>query len=200
MVSALARVLFSLKVIGGEYVPPRGGVIVAANHASYLDIPLLGCALKRKADFVGKSELFKNPMIGFFFRRLGGFPIRREGVDRWAIEEAVRRLKAGRLVVFYPEGRRSEDGQLQRPRPGVGMVAALANVPIVPALIEGTEQILPKQSLRLRLFPVVIKFGPPLNPSTLTASKPDKSAYSQISEAVMAEIEKLKNEQTVEKL
>ena len=193
LVYSLARLCFRLKVIGGENIPPGGGAIIAANHMSYLDIPLLGCSLKRRADFVGKAELFKNPVVGFLFRRLGGFPIKREGIDRLAIEEAVRRLRAGRLVVFYPEGRRSEDGLLQQPKPGIGMVAAKARVPIIPALIEGTEQVLPKRSKRLRFHPVIIKFGPPLDPSKFFEVEMGKIAYTKISQAAMAGIQKLKN-------
>jgi 1-acyl-sn-glycerol-3-phosphate acyltransferase len=158
-----------------------------------LDIPLLGCALKRRADFIGKSELFTNPIVGFLFRRLGGFPIKRGSIDRSALVEAVRRLKAGRLVVFYPEGKRSEDGRLQQPKPGIGMVAVKAQVPIIPALIEGTGQVLPKRSWRLRFHPVVIRFGPPLDPSEFEGVDPDKLTYTKISQAVMEGIQKLTN-------
>jgi 1-acyl-sn-glycerol-3-phosphate acyltransferase len=190
VVFTLARLLLRFKVIGREHVPERGGAIIASNHMSYLDIPLLGCALTRRADFVGKSELFKNPIIGFFFRRLGGFPIKREKVDRLAIAEAVKRLQSGRLLVFYPEGRRSENGQLQQAKPGVGMVAAHARVPIIPAFIEGTERVLPKRSKRLRLHPVVIRFGPPIDPSHFDGFE-GKGLYLEISRRVMHQIHEL---------
>ena len=196
LIYPLARICFRLKVVGGEYIPLGGGAIIAANHMSYLDIPLLGCALERRADFVGKAELFRNPVVSFLFRRLGGFPIKREGIDRLAIEEAVRRLRAGRLVVFYPEGRRSEDGLLQQPKPGIGMVAAKAKVPIIPALIEGTGEVLPKRSKRLRFHPVIIRFGPPLDPMQFAEAergKRGKLYYTKISQAAMAGIQKLKN-------
>ncbi len=193
LVYTLARLFLRMRIIGIENVPRDGGAIIAANHMSYLDIPLLGCALKRRADFIGKSELFRNPIVGFLFRRLGGFPIKRGSIDRSALVEAVRRLKAGRLVVFYPEGRRSEDGHLQRPKPGIGMVAIKAQVPIIPALIEGTGQILPKRSWRLRFHPVVIRFGPPLDPSKFEDTDQDKLTYTKISQAVMEGIQKLTN-------
>ncbi len=197
LVYGLARLLLRLKVIGAQNVPAKGGVIIAANHLSYMDIPLIGCSLSRRADFVGKSELFSRRWVNFFFRRLGGFPIRRSGVDRLAIDEAVRRLKAGRAVVFYPEGRRSEDGRLSRAKPGIGMVAAKARVPIVPALIEGTDKVLPKGSWRIRLHPVTIKFGPPLNPPSSMRSNGNhggKAYYENISQAVMDGIYRLKEE------
>ena len=181
-----------MRVVGIENVPRDGGAIIAANHMSYLDIPLLGCALKRRADFIGKSELFGNPIVGLIFRQLGGFPIKRGRIDRSALAETVRRLKAGRLVVFYPEGKRSEDGRLQQPKPGIGMVAVKAQVPIIPVLIEGTGQILPKRSRRLRFHPVVIRFGPPLDPPKFQEEQ-DKLTYTKISQAVMEGIQKLRN-------
>jgi 1-acyl-sn-glycerol-3-phosphate acyltransferase len=193
LVYTLARLFLRMRVIGIENVPRDGGAIIAANHMSYLDIPLLGCALKRRADFIGKSELFRNPMVGFLFRRLGGFPIKRGSIDRSALVEAVKRLKAGRLVVFYPEGRRSEDGLLQRAKPGIGMVAVKAQVPIIPVLIEGTGQILPKRSWRFRFHPVVIRFGPPLDPSKFEDRNQDKLTYTKISQAVMEGIRELTN-------
>jgi 1-acyl-sn-glycerol-3-phosphate acyltransferase len=193
LVYTLAKLFLRMRVVGVENVPQDGGVIIAANHMSYLDIPLLGCALRRRADFVGKSELFRNPIVGFLFRKLGGFPIKRGSVDRSALVEAERRLKAGRLVVFYPEGRRSEDGRLQRPKPGIGMVAVRAKAPIIPALIEGTGQILPKRSWRLRFHPVVIRFGPPLDPSQFEDIDQGKPTYTKISQAVMEGIQRLAN-------
>lgn len=192
LVYALARLCLQLRVVGGEYVPAWGGAIIAANHVSYLDIPLLGCALKRRADFVGKAELFRNPVLSFLFRRLGGVPIKREGIDRIAISEAVRRLRAGHLVVFYPEGTRSEDGRLQPPKPGIGMVAARAKVPIIPALIEGTGEVLPKRSKRLRFHPVIIRFGPPLDPLRLAGPEKSRFFYTRISQAVMEGIQQLR--------
>lgn len=192
LVYTLARLFLRMRVVGGEHVPREGGAIIAANHMSYLDIPLLASALKRRADFIGKAELFKNPIVGFLFRRLGGFPIKRGSIDRSAIAEAVKRLKAGRLVVFYPEGRRSEDGRLQQPKPGIGMVAVKAQVPIIPALIEGSGQVLPKRSRRLRFHPVVIRFGPPLDPSKFEDTDQGKLTYTKITQGVMEGIQKLR--------
>ena len=194
VVSILARIFLRLRVVGGQNIPTKGGAIIASNHVSYLDIPLLGCALDRRADYLGKSELFRNKLLSFFFRRLGGIPIRRGGVDRSALTEVVTRLKAGRLVVYYPEGKRSRTGELQPLKPGIGMVAARAGVPIVPAFIEGTVRILPKQSKRFRLRPVVVKFGPPVDPSAFGDREDGKAFYLKVSHAVRDSILKLQNE------
>lgn len=156
VVWTLARLFFRIRVIGESHVPREGGVIVAANHNSYFDIPLLGCVLSRRADNIAKSELFQNSILAALFRALGGFPVRRGTIDRQAIGEAVRRLKAGHLLAMYPEGTRSKDGRLQPPKPGIGMMIALSGVKVVPAYIHGTAPVRPFRR-------VTVIFGKPLD-------------------------------------
>lgn len=156
VVSWVAWVLFRLQVQGVEQVPQEGGILIAANHTSYWDIPLLGCSLPRQVDFMGKAELFAVPLVGTFLRALGGFPIRRGQMDRQALVEALRRLQAGRAVGIFPEGRRSPDGRLLPGRPGIGILVATARVPVVPAYLEGTQR-------WTRLPRITIRFGAPLD-------------------------------------
>ncbi|MCG3112536.1 MAG: 1-acyl-sn-glycerol-3-phosphate acyltransferase [Candidatus Manganitrophus sp. SB1] len=156
VVWTLARLFFRIRVIGESYVPREGGVIVAANHNSYFDIPLLGCVLSRRADNIAKSELFRNRLLAALFRTLGGFPVRRGTIDRQAIGEAVRRLKAGHLLAMYPEGTRSKDGRLQSPKPGIGMMVALSGVKVIPAYIDGTAPVRPFRR-------VTVVFGKPID-------------------------------------
>ncbi|MFY9270645.1 MAG: lysophospholipid acyltransferase family protein [Candidatus Manganitrophaceae bacterium] len=185
----LAKILFRLKVIDEIHVPREGGVVVAANHNSYFDIPLLGCALSRRADNMAKSELFRNRFIAFFFRLLGGFPVRRGTIDRRAIDEAVQRLRKGHLLAIYPEGTRSKDGRLQSPKPGIGMIIARSEAKVVPVYIRGTSGI--------RLFqPVTIIFGKPLDfkGETDESRQPEKEGihskalYARISQEIMTQI------------
>jgi 1-acyl-sn-glycerol-3-phosphate acyltransferase len=82
VIGFLARFFFRLRVFGHDCIPKKGGVLIASNHVSYLDIPLLGCAMERKANFIGKVELLRNPVMAFLFRYLNGIPIRRGGVNR----------------------------------------------------------------------------------------------------------------------
>ena len=88
IVRAGARLLFRLQVSGQDHIPRTGGVLIAANHSSYLDIPILGCALPRQASFIGRMDLFSG-IVGTILRYLGWIPIRRERVDRKAFDEAV---------------------------------------------------------------------------------------------------------------
>lgn len=156
VVWTLARLFFRITVIGESHVPREGGVIVAANHNSYFDIPLLGCVLSRRADNIAKSELFRNPLLAALFRALGGFPVRRGTIDRQALGEAVRRLKAGHLLAMYPEGTRSKDARLQPPKPGIGMMVARSGVKVVPAYLQGTGPVRPFRR-------VTVIFGKPLD-------------------------------------
>jgi len=189
VVFALAKCFFRLKVIDVANVPKEGGVIVAANHNSYFDIPLLGCALHRPADNIAKSELFQIRLIAFFFRALGGFPIRRGHADRKAIGEAVRRLKAGRLLSYYPEGTRSKDGKLQKGKSGIGWVVAGSGATVVPAYIKGTH---PTRIFRR----VTIRFGSPIDFKALLKKSDHegmqaKNLYGTISSEIMGKIAEL---------
>ncbi len=192
VVYAVARVFFRLQVIGRENVPVSGGVIVAANHNSYFDIPLLGCALPREASYLAKAELFRIPLFSSFLKVMGGIPIRRGGVGREAISETLYRLRAGRLVVIYPEGARSSTGKIQPPKPGLGKIVSESNVAVVPAYIQGCAS--------LRLFrKVTIIFGRPLHFQSLEVepgrgSIRAQSHYATIARSVMSEVARLGQE------
>lgn len=166
-IGIFAHLFFPLRIIGSENIPEEGGVIIAANHLSYLDIPLLGYSInkttRRHADFMAKKELFAVPILGFLFRKLSSFPIDREKVDRAGLREAVKRLRSGRMVAIYPEGTRSCDGRLHAGKPGVGMIVRMSGKKVVPAAIQGTDKALPPGRWLARPHPVTIKFGRPLD-------------------------------------
>ncbi len=195
LVSWMARVFFRLRVEGLQNVPPEGPLIIASNHASHLDIPLLGCSLSRKVHFVGKSELFKIPVLGFLFRQLGGIPLKREGIDRQAMAKIETHLREGHVLVVYPEGRRTTTGSLQRPKAGIGMIAAKTRAPVVPAYIEGTYHVLPKGKKWFRMAPVRIRFGPPvpLLPEG-NGSSGGRTDYQAVADRIMNEISALARE------
>jgi 1-acyl-sn-glycerol-3-phosphate acyltransferase len=157
-----ARWYLRLEVIGREHVPPSGGLLVAGNHVSYLDIPMLASALGRRADFMGKQELFSHPVIGWFYRQLGSFPIRRGGVVKEALDEAVHRLRDGRVVVIYPEGQISLSGELLPPKPGIGVLVARSGVPVLPAYVAGTDLAMPKGRWWIWPRPVTVLIGRPV--------------------------------------
>jgi 1-acyl-sn-glycerol-3-phosphate acyltransferase len=193
-VRLLATVLWRLRVSGGPHIPKTGGVLIAANHASYLDIPILGCGMFRRAWFMGRTDLFSGP-AAWLMRHMGWIPIRRERVDRTAFEEAIRRVKAGQAVVIYPEGGRSEDGRLQPGKPGVGIIVAATDCPVVPAYLGGTYDVLPPGAKWFRLRPIRVIFGAPIDFSALVkemdSESKKKELYQRISQEIMDRIAKL---------
>jgi 1-acyl-sn-glycerol-3-phosphate acyltransferase len=193
-VRLLATVLCRLRVSGAPHIPKTGGVLIAANHASYLDIPILGCGMFRRAWFMGRIDLFSGP-AAWLMRHMGWIPIRRERVDRTAFEEAIRRVKAGQAVVIYPEGGRSEDGRLQPGKPGVGIIVAATDCPVVPAYLGGTYDVLPPGAKWIRLRPIRVIFGAPIDFSALLkemdSESKKKELYQRISQEIMDRIAEL---------
>lgn len=195
----LAKIIFRLRIVGHSNIPNEGRVIIAANHASYLDPPLVGCSIVRRVNFMAMAELFRNPFCRAMYRVLGGFPVKRREADAGAIRHAVRLLKDGKVVMIFPEGTRSYDGRLQEPRGGVGMIVALSRAKVVPAFIKGTEKALPRDSWRLKAIPVTIYFGRPLDFADELKGLDDKKVlsdkrkmlYNIINMKIMDEIAKL---------
>src|SRR5512136_908206 len=121
---ALLGAAFGLRVEGAGNVPRTGPLLVACNHISELDPPVLGSAMPRTLNFMAKKELFRGSFWRFFFRQLRAFPVDREGVDRAALRKAAEVLAAGNALAVFPEGTRSTDGSMLPPKHGLGFLAA----------------------------------------------------------------------------
>ena len=172
----------------GEYLFPKtGGVIVAANHASFFDIPFLGCAIRRRVVFLGRANLFPNQFLSWILQRLGWIPLKTNRLDRKAFGVALDYLKAGTPVVIFPEGTRTEDGKLQLGRPGIGYLVEESQCQVIPAYISGTFKVLPMGAKWPRLFPVSVFFGKSICfPGSDATNK--KHQYEMIGQSVMEHI------------
>lgn len=182
------KVFNRLEVIGYENIPEKGGVIVAANHVSYLDPPVIGVALKRQAAFIAKERLFRIPLIGRGIKAFS-FPVKRDRPQPSTIKEAVSRLKRGGVLVLFPEGGRSANGSFLDAKRGVGMIAATSSTPVVPALIEGTDRAFPVGARFFRPAKIRVVFGTPLK---IEKKETDKHFQERISREIMERIKKLK--------
>ncbi len=188
-----AWVCFRYRVEG--HVPSTGGVLVAANHASYLDIPLLGCGMMRRARYLGRSDLFPFPVVNGVLQSLGWIPLRLGRLDRQAFGKAISLIQAGKVVVIFPEGGRSHDGHLRPPKAGIGVIVSQTGCPVVPAYIRGTFDVLPIGARWPRWRRVTVRFGEPLTFKTggRTDKVETKRFYEQVSRTVIEHIAALGN-------
>jgi 1-acyl-sn-glycerol-3-phosphate acyltransferase len=168
---ALCRVIttcmFDLKVYGAHRVPAEGGVLLISNHQSYLDPVLLGVRLKRPLSYMAKSELFRNPVFAWLIRSLGAFPVKQGAGDVGAMKETIARLQEGRALNIFPEGSRTETGELLPIEKGVGLVIRKAKVPVVPVVIDGSFGAWPKGHKLFRSHPIRILYGHPIDMSSM---------------------------------
>jgi 1-acyl-sn-glycerol-3-phosphate acyltransferase len=155
--------MFDLKVYGLERIPTTGGVLLLANHASFLDPPLIGTQLRRPASYLARSGLFEIPVFGQVIPRLNAFPVRQGAGDIGAVRETIRRLKEGHVLTVFPEGGRTETGELQPLAGGFTLIVRKVDVPVIPVGIEGSFQAWRRGKSLPQCAPVRVKFGPPMD-------------------------------------
>lgn len=152
------------RVTGRKNFPARGAAILAPNHIADCDPPFVGLSVYRPLWFMAKRELFQIPILGKLIAFAQAFPVDRDAPDRAALKRAEELLKSGQVVVVFPEGHLSQDGELQPLLPGALMLALRAKVPIIPVGIAGTNQVLPFSHVvpKPTLESVHVHFGAPL--------------------------------------
>ena len=198
--NGLARLFLGFKVIGAENFPKKEGVIVAANHASYFDIPLIGCAVSRRLFYLGRANLFPYPFLGWALQKLGWIPLKTHRLDRKAFGIALTHLKEGNSVVIFPEGSRTMDGKLQKGRPGIGYLVAESQCQVIPLFISGTFKVLPVRAKWPRCFPVSVAIGKPIDFSKEFKEElsDSKAFYEKVSSSVMDQIHRLGEDSSLE--
>lgn len=196
MLFIILKIFFSFRVKGRSFVPPSGGCIIASNHLSYLDPIVLSVASPRILSFMAKKELFSEhgKIFKWLITALNAFPLERGTADLKAIRFAINKLKSGHCLIVFPEGTRGSSGAVKNPQAGVSMLAAKADVPVVPAFIIGSDKALPAKSKKVTFFtPMSVKFGPPLIFKPDPSKNDIKADYQAFSNLVIEQIKLLEN-------
>jgi 1-acyl-sn-glycerol-3-phosphate acyltransferase len=168
VVSPMLHAYFRGQIYGAEQVPQRGGLIVVANHASDFDPPIVSNCVCRPVSYMAKEELFKVPVLKQAIRAYGAYPVKRGSADRSAIRAALQQLEKGWAVGVFLQGTRTPDARIPEPKLGAAMLAAKAQVLLLPVSLWGTQAILQKGSKLPRSVPITVRIGEPIAPPSST--------------------------------
>ena len=191
---AVLSALTGWEVRYADRIPRSGGLIVASNHISFWDPPLVGSALPRGTYFLAKEELFATPVLGPLISSVQAIPIRRGTADLSGMARAIEVLRRGEALLMFPEGSRMRDGELHPARPGVGLMAVSADVPIAPCYISGSNRQKQWWNRRVR---VRITFGAPRTWRDLAGDgeATGRALYQKVGDGVMRDIAALRADQ-----
>ena len=186
------RLFHRFRVEGLENVPKDGPFLLASNHLSYFDPPALGCRLPRNLHYFARDSLFKGP-LGMLIRALNSIPVNRSRLDLGTLRRVLAVLGEGHPLLVFPEGTRSEDGSLGEGKKGVGMLVVKSRVPILPARIFGSYEIMGKG----KSFPRVgrklrVRYGELIEYEKLDPGGKGSDRYEKISQTVMTAISGIK--------
>lgn len=172
------------RVRGAERVPAEGPVLIACNHLSFLDPPIVGSACPRRVGFMAKKELFDVPGFGRLIASLGAFPVRRGETDSHALRRAVELLESGGTLMLFPEGTRGDGTRLLPIAPGIALLAKRTGAAVVPTAVAGTEKAWPRGRKWPRRASFTVLFGEPFRYSDFETGRSGSGAR----EAFLAEL------------
>jgi len=185
---------FRWRVYHPERVPLTGPVILASNHASYIDPPLVGSGVSRQINFLAKDAIFKVPVLASILRSWEVVPVDRDGGTGRGLKTILDRLSRGGAIILFPEGTRSRHGELNPARSGLGLTVIKSSAPVVPVRVFGTFAAFGADKLLPRPKQLIVKYGKPMMFETLraeaeTCAKPRlKEIYQQVSNEVLQAI------------
>lgn len=181
---------FSYRVIGKEKLVTEGPVLIASNHESFLDPPLVGIAYDKEVYYLARKTLFRG-FGAWLYPRLNSIPVDQERPDMTSLKTIIKLLKQGQQVVVFPEGARTLDGELQEGQPGTGLIVAKSKAVVQPVRIFGARQALPRGSSKMNFCPITLVVGDPITFSPEELKAKGREEYQKISDKIMEEIAKL---------
>ena len=193
----VARWYFRCRVLHPERVPLCGPVILAANHASYIDPPLIGAALRRELHYLARASLFRHRFSAALLRALNCVPVEREGGGAAGLRAILDRLHAGSGILLFPEGTRTFDGRRQRALAGIGLVVIKSTCPVVPVRVFGSYEAFGRHVRVPRPWRLAVKFGQPMHFAAERAEAEHvskarlKAVYQQVADGLMGAVAKL---------
>ena len=177
----------SFRTSGADSLPP-GPLILAPNHASYLDPPATGCGLFRVTYYLARHTLFKPPIASWLLPSIGSIPVNQNSPGPSSLKNIFEVFKNKGTLVLFPEGQRTYDGNLRKAEPGIGMIAARANVPVVPVHIIGSREAMPRNGSWHPFRPIRVVYGQPMRFSGDPKSRED---FQKFADEIMSAISKL---------
>ncbi|MEN8254018.1 MAG: lysophospholipid acyltransferase family protein [Verrucomicrobiota bacterium] len=182
-----------LRVRGAENIPGHGGVLLASNHASFLDPPVVGVGYRaRPVHFMARNTLWNSKFGSWWMNHVGCIPVSRGTGDIKALKLTIKALKEGKAVSMFPEGTRTEDGELQEAKGGIGFIIEKSGCVVVPAYIDGTYKAHPKGTKFIKPCKVTITYGKPITQDDFQALGSGRDAYDKHAALIMQRIADLK--------
>lgn len=169
-----ALIFFRIRCTGKENFPKNGGALVLSNHQSYLDPLLIGVVCDRRLNFLARDDLFRAAPFRWLIQSLDAIPVARHGKGFGGLKATLQRLERGEMVLLFPEGTRTRDGELAPLAPGFGLVARKSRVPLIPVAIHGAFDAWPRMKILPRAAPIRIHVGRPLEPSSYAGLNNDQ--------------------------
>lgn len=182
LVGIFCKAVFFVKCIGLENLPKEGAVILAANHTSLWDAPVLIPCIPRKLRAMAKKELFEHKLLKPILVSAGAFPVNREGNDIGAIKTALKTLKNGEVFLIFPSGKRVASGEATDAKSGVALISSRSGAPVIPVAIRGGYR---------PFHQVKIYFGTPMTLKTQDGGKATSAELKLFADEIMEQIDSL---------
>ncbi len=187
----LARGLYDFRIVGAEKLRFSGSAIIASNHVSFLDPPLVGSSFDEMVYSFARKSLFEHPLAGLILRSWKVLAVDRDKHDTAALKTTIRLLRDGKKVLMFPEGTRSHDGSPQSAEAGIGLFIDKGRAPVLPVRLFGAFEAYPRGAKTLRPAKITLVVGDLWQPDLKSYTQTGKELYQTLADEVMHRIGEL---------